>query len=349
MLLVLLACYGCSRQEVEAGHNATTLSIGMAAPEGSLDPQLRVPAVLLSLEPLLTISTDGRATPNLAERWERSSDGVAWRFDLRKGMTFHDSTPVTADRVVESLSSAVRQPGTLALAPSFQQVSSIVADSPTSFTIRLNRPSALLLSDLSYVNITHGPQDRAAGTGPFIVEISDGKRIVMRRFDGYRDGTPAIDRLELNAFPTVRNAWTALMRGEIDFLYEVGPDAAEFVDGESSVQTFTFLKPYSLTLGFNLRHPVLRSREVRQAINRAINRGAIVQGGFRGRGQPGDGPIWPGHWAFSRAVPTYEYNREAAVLGFAAAGHGRLKPTAGRMPSRLRFNCLVFTPLERVG
>jgi ABC-type transport system substrate-binding protein len=243
---------------------------------------------------------------------------------------------------------AVSNPATVAIAPSFQQVSSVTPDNETSFTVKLGRPSALLLSDLGNVNITHGSGRDAVGTGPFALESRDEKRIVMRRFEGFREGAPAIQRIELTAFPTVRNAWSALMRGEVDFLYEVGPDAAEFVNGESSVQTFTFLRSYIVTLGFNLKHPVLRSKEVRRALNRAIDRDAIVKAGFRGRGRTAQDPVWPQHWASSNATPSYTYNREAATLGFAAAGYSTLRTARERVPSRFSFRCIVYQPLERI-
>jgi peptide/nickel transport system substrate-binding protein len=347
--LVLLIAPGCARQPGSDGDTSpATISIGIAAPEGSGDPGIRVVADNLSVESLLTINSDGRAAPHLAESWERSPDGLIWRFQLRAGVVFHDGTAVTADRVSEILNTVVRRPDAVASAPSFQQVESVAADGPTTIRITLTKPSALLLSDLAFVNITHGPSDKRTGTGPFVVESHDEKRIRMRRFDRYREGSPAIERVELNAFPTMRNAWTALMRGEVDFLYEVGADAAEFVNGESSVRTFSFLRPYTVTLGFNLRHPVLRSRQVRQALNRAVDREAIVRAGFRGRGRPTDSPIWPQHWAFSNAIPQFSFNREAAALEFAAAGFGERRRIGDGTPSRFRFHCLVFHPLERL-
>jgi peptide/nickel transport system substrate-binding protein len=348
--LSLLACagLGCSQESRGQATSAPiTVSIGVAAPEGGGDPGLRTVADHLSVEYLLTIDNDGRPAPLLAERWQPSNDGLTWRFELRNGVAFHDGTALTAEHVAASLNNALRRPGVVAQAPSFQQVSSITADGPRSLTITLDRPSALLLSDLAFVEITTGTANQPAGTGPFIVESRDDKRIVLRRFDGYREGPPTIERVELSAFPTVRNAWTALMRGEVDSLYEVGADAAEFVSGESSVQTFTFMRPYTVTLGFNVRHPILQSREVRRALNRAVDRDAIVRSAYRGRGRPAQDPIWPSHWASSQATPTYAYNPEAAKLGFTAAGYGQIRKT-GSMPSRFQLRCLVYPPLERV-
>jgi peptide/nickel transport system substrate-binding protein len=346
--IAALACDACSRQtDVQAQRRGDTLSIGTAAPEGSLDPGIAGVADLLRYETVLTTGNDGRPGASVVASWERSDDGLAWKFRLRDRVSFHDGTPVTAEQVAETLRAALKNPGLIASSPSLQQVSSVTAEGPIEFTVRLNAPSALLLSDLAYLNVQRATKD-APGTGPFVIESKDQKRIVMRRFDRYRQGAPAIERIELNGFPTVRNAWTAMMRGEVDFLYEVGADAAEFVGGESSVQTFTFLRPYTLTLGFNLRHPVLKSRGVRQALNRAIDREEIVKAGFRGRARPAQDPVWPNHWAFSGAVPTYAYNPTAAGLEFNAAGYGTVQQAGDRMPSRFHFTCLVYPPLERI-
>jgi peptide/nickel transport system substrate-binding protein len=347
----VLVSVGCSsRADIGAGGGTAVLSIGAAAPAGSQDPGIAVLADLLQYEALVVTGNDGRTLPNLAEQWTRSPDGLSWTFELRKGTRFHDGAEVTAERVTELLKEAVRNPQTVAAAPSFQQVASVSQSGPSAFKITLTRPSALLLSDLASggVNITHGSGASSAGTGPFIVESRDDKRITMRRFEGFREGNPAIQRIELNAFPTVRNAWTALMRGEIDFLYEVGPDAADFVSGESSVQTFTFLRSYIVTLGFNLNHPVLRSKEVRRALNRAIDRDAIVRAGFRGRGRPAQDPVWPQHWASNNATPRYSHNPEAAGLGFSNAGYKVSRGSRDRVPSRFTFRCVVYQPLERI-
>lgn len=346
---LVVAGSGCSRRSpVGSALEPARLSIGIAAPQGSLDPGIQTVASLLSQESLVTAGNDGRTGPNIVAKWRASGDGRVWRLELREGLTFHDGAPVTSGSVGEILKAASRDPSQLALAPSFQQIASVTEDGPTTIVVTLERPSALFLSDLALFSLKHGSGESVAGTGPFIVESRDDKRIVMRRFDRYRDGAPAIGRIELHAFPTVRNAWTAMMRGEVDFLYEVGADAAEFVGGESSVQTFTFLRPYTLTLGFNVQHPVLRSREVRQALNLAVDREAIVQAGFRGRARPAQGPVWPDHWASSDAVPKFSYDREEALRGFAAAGFEAVRQVSGRMPSRFQFNCLVYPPLERI-
>ena len=65
--------------------------------------------------------------------------------------------------------------------------------------------------------------------------------------------------IDVNVYPTQRNAWTALMRGDIDMLYEVSRDALDFVQAETTVKTYSFPRPYYIPLVFNVRHPVLQA------------------------------------------------------------------------------------------
>ncbi len=62
----------------------------------------------------------------------------------------------------------------------------------------------------------------------------------MTAVANYYRGKPTIDRIVWKVYPAVRTAWAAMMRGEIDFLYEVRPEAVEFIEAETSVKCFRF-------------------------------------------------------------------------------------------------------------
>ncbi len=93
---------------------------------------------------------------------------------------------------------------------------------------------------------------------------------------------------------------------------------------------------------FNVNHPVLGRREVRQAINEAIDRGAIVRTALNGRGQPADGPVWPNHWAYNSGSRSYTYNPDAARVRLDGAGFKVQDPGNGEMPRRFKFRCLFW-------
>ena len=124
-------------------------------------------------------------------------------------------------------------------------------------------------------------------------------------------------------------------------LHEVSREAVEFVDAETTVNTYSFLRPYYLSLVFNSRHPILKRAEVRKAINEALDRAAIVKDGLRGRGSVAEGPIWPQHWAFPGSGQGFDFDLRSARTRLDAAGFP-VRPDADGTPRRFSFSCLMF-------
>jgi peptide/nickel transport system substrate-binding protein len=285
---------------------------------------------------LLGIDWTGRVQPRLADSWEWSADRKRLELRLHPGVKFHNGTPVDAAAVARLLQKRID----IQEASSYSDVEKVEATDAGSVVLHLKRPNAFLLADLSESTIRDKNQPDIA-TGPYrIASLKPAPQLVA--FDQYYRGRPAIDRLEIKPYDTLRGAWAAMMRGEIDVLQDVGRDTVEFVEAESSVQVFRFLRPYYSALVFNVRNPILTSKEARQALSQAVDRQTIVQKAMHGRARVADGPVWPFHWAHSEAQRKYTYNPEAARLRLEAAGFKINRVSQpGRMPSRLRFTCLL--------
>jgi peptide/nickel transport system substrate-binding protein len=277
-------------------------------------------------EPLVGLAWEGRPTARLAETWDWLDGHSTLRLHLRRDVTFHDGTPLTSATVVDFLRR--RQ---------YEFVTSIDADDDHTLTIRLSRPDAFFLERLIVPIV---PIDRPeVGTGPYRLVTQTS----LEAFDGYYRGRPSIDQIRVHTYTSQRAAWAAMLRGEVDYLHDVSRDAADFVEAQSSVGTYSYLAPYYLPIVFNLHHPVLRQIEVRRAINEAIDRQQIVTMAMRGRAAPADGPLWPHFWAMSAASPTYAFNREAANIRLDAAGYPVRPPVdATHMAQRFHFTCLYW-------
>jgi len=129
------------------------------------------------------------------------------------------------------------------------------------------------------------------------------------------------------------------MRGDVDFLYEVGPETREFLQSEASVELHTFLRAYVYGVVFNARRPIFSDVEVRKALNYAVDRAKIVDQAFRGHATVASGPAWPLHWAYDKSAPQYLYDpgRAAATLEKALKSHGPALPSS----KTLKFVCLI--------
>src|SRR6185295_3620488 len=143
------------------------------------------------------------------------------------------------------------------------------------------------------------------------------------------------DRIVLQTFPSVRAAWAELLRGQLDMLYEVGVDALDSLETSTSVSIFNYTRHYQYVVVLNTQSDVFRSKDVRRALNLAVDRPLLVREALNGHGIASSGPVWPQNYGFRPELPKFEVNAEAA-----AAILSRLKPGT-QEAGRLHFTCLV--------
>jgi peptide/nickel transport system substrate-binding protein len=341
----LVAGCGSATPSAETSTNAT---LTIEVPESTLntaDTGIRQPAQYLSQEPLTTVNVDGRAAPRLARAWAWENDGLTLRMTLSDGVRVHDGSLLTAATVADALRLVISNPDAHLSFRSFADVREVRATGENEIVFDLSRRSAYLPEDLD-LPIAIGPN--RLGTGPYRIVTQDATQIVLERFDDYRLGPAKIQRVVIESVPTLRTAWTSLLRAEAGMVTNVPPDAIEFVSNED-VQLMSFATPYQFAIGFNSQSPRLRSASVRRALNIAVDREALIARVFQGRGTPSIGPIWPQHWAYDTTIPGYTFDPGQAASLLDAAGLP-LRTIDGRR-ERFAFTCLIpanFTVVERV-
>jgi peptide/nickel transport system substrate-binding protein len=342
--LALAACRGPASGAADGtsgeGDPATRSAVTIAY----ADPRSRAPGdrgidiivSLLSGEGLIAMSRDGRPLPRLAERWEVSPDGRTWHFTLRPHLTFQDGEALSGAAVRKAI---LPEPGTSEseTLPGLRDLVAVDASSPREIVIQLKRPNAFLLEGVAQSPVS---SSRDAGAGPYrIVSKAKGK-ITLGRFDGYYGGRPRLDAITMAEYASQREAWTAMLRGEVDALYDVSPEAFEFAKASPTTHVATFLRAYVTMLAFNVKHPTLGRRDVRRALNLAIDRRQVIETAGGGRGVRAADPIWPLLWARDATAPAYGVDRAAAAAMLDAAG---LRRSAGGADAgtRFAFTCLV--------
>jgi ABC-type transport system substrate-binding protein len=117
-------------------------------------------------------------------------------------------------------------------------------------------------------------------------------------------------------------------------VYELGTDARSFFESSTSVGVFTYVRHYQYIILLNSRTPALRATAVRRALNRAIDRNALVLDALDGHGVPSSGPLSSQHWSVRGNLPpiTFDPAGSADVLS--------------RTP--VKFRCLVASDDERI-
>jgi peptide/nickel transport system substrate-binding protein len=328
----------CARREATAPESAI-MRVGVGVPtESSRGSGLDYLTSAMTTDSWMAQDGAGRLAERLARQWTWNEDATVLQLKMRKDVRFHDGTLLTP----EVAAAAMRETLASGAYASFATVTSVEPSGDDTIVLHLSEPNSFLLTDLSLGSVTLTKNKQVLGTGAFEKVNGDAKHAELRAFPNYYRGRPPLDRVEVTTYPTQRNSWAALMRGDIDMLYDVSREAVDFVEAETTVKTYSFLRPYYNLLGFNLRHPVLKNVEVRRALNEAIDKNALVRDVLRGRGQTADGPLIPGNWAYSPPAHPFVFDPQAAGARLDAAGL-KIKPVGGgRMPSRFSFDCLIF-------
>lgn len=320
---VMTCASGCRRDtgpQKVVGSATTPLRIGVAQ-LSTLNPSegLRQLVQNLSVEALVRSADDGTLQPSLAGSWQIAADGKSVTIRLRPGVKFHDDTVLTADQVVKILPTQLRA----FMGPVYSDVGEIEVAGTDSLKINFRQPAPFLMEGLEAQIRKPGPA--VVGTGAYVV--APDSPTDMKANKGYYLGAPTINQIHITNYPNARAAWAEMLRDRIDMLYEVGLDALDSMETSNNVSLFKFTRRFQYFVGLNAKAPVLKSPEVRRALNVAIDRTALVTAALGGHGLVSKGPVWERHWAYPTASTPVELKPQTAATMFLA------KP--------LRFTCLV--------
>ncbi len=311
----------------------------------------------LIYETLVTQGLDGRYYPRLATSWSESADGLAWRFDLRRSVRFHDGTPFTARSVAWMVESLRESPSGLLV--DMVRETEIVDEHTIVFHLLHPAPNLLFNLSLGFMAVPSPTAVRrlgrqygiagAVGTGPYQLDsFVPGKFTVLRRYAGYQWGGPltssrgpaTIERIRFREIADESAQFLAFKTGDADLLLEVPPIFRRLISRLPGIRLGSITGQDNWHLVMNTQSPPLDDIRVRQAISLAIDAGLIAQAFFPGSGQPADTyltPALPENRVSPQLRRRYDPRRAAELLESAgwAAGSGRWRHKEG---GRLRLN-----------
>jgi peptide/nickel transport system substrate-binding protein len=280
--------------------------------------------VSLLYDTLLEQSPQGELTPNLAQRWESTGDGLSFSFWLNSVAEWHDGQPVTAQDVVFSFELArhYQLPG---LAHIVAWVDRVEAVNPGEVKFLLLAPRAdalrLLATQLyivpasrwrdvddpaSYANL-----EAPIGSGPFLfVKWVEEEQLVLRNAASHHVFAPSVDALVVEILRNEDRALEALQEGQLDALgWDANPSAVRRVqenpDEYSGVRWLEVPGERTEALLFNLRRAPYDNAAFRQALARAVDTYTIVQEVAAGFGDVAMGGLFPpaSTWRSTRLAP----------------------------------------------
>ncbi len=275
--------------------------------------------------------------PSLATDWSISDDGLVYTFNLRPGVKFHSNPGFTpsrefnADDVVFTFNRMLdpTHPFRQAYGTVFPYFNAMGMDKtiarvektgPMTVTFTLNHPDATLLQNLAMSfasvisaeyaehlmargtpsDITHKP----IGTGPFV--FARYQKDTQIRYRGnteyWAPDQVKLDNLiySINVDPSVRVQ--KLIKGECQVSIHPRPADLEALRRDESINLIE--KPaYNLGyIAYNTRHKPFDQLEVRQALDMAVNKEAIIKAVFQGAGQVAVNTMPPTQWSYDESV-----------------------------------------------
>src|ERR1700744_4065767 len=308
-------CVVCS---TKASTNPNTLTFLLESNPTNLDPRFATDAFSQRIDGLLFSSLLVRDAQmnlhgDLAQSWE-TPDPLTWIFHLRKDVHFNDGTPVTSADVKATFD-FIRTPGNKsAKRGAFRLVTSIDApDSATvifhlkepyaSFPINLVRPTTCIVSANAGADFAR----KLTGSGPFqFVSQSQDAEVVIERNPKFSGPAPNLERVRFRIVPDAIVRALELRKGSGDIeISSLTPDIIPVLVKQRTLALADRPGTNFTCLGVNLEDPILKRREVRQALAYATDRETLIKYLQHGQARVAAGILPPNHWAYEPNVTQY--------------------------------------------
>ena len=262
-----------------------------------------------------------KMVPVLAESFTASKDGLVYTFKLKKGVKFHDGTDFNAEAVKATFDRVTNPDNKLKRYTLYKNIGKTEAlDAYTvRFTLKepfspfinsLAHPSGVIISPAALAKYgSKGIGQNPVGTGPFkFVEWKQTDYLKVEKFAGYwRKGYPKVDSITWR--PVVdNNSRSAIMQtGEANFTYPVPYEQTELLKGKSNLEVTAAPSIVHRYLSMNTLQKPFDNPKVREALNYAINKDALIKVVFGGYAIPAEGVI-PKDVQYSVKLGPWPYN-----------------------------------------
>ncbi len=279
---------------------------------------------------------DGNLTKRMAADYNVSEDGKLYTVTLRQGIKWHDGEEVTADDVLFTILAIQDPTNKSPLRSNWLSVEVASADRYTvTFTLKKAyfgflenltvgilpkhiweniTPENFLLADYNLVPIGSGPYSFFDSK-----KDSNGNMLSyeLRAFNDYFEGAPYISKMTFHFYPDEDSLIDAYNRKEVLGINSVTPENLPSLKESQSTRIYEIAIPRVFAVFFNVtKNPSLAYDEVRQALNYATDREAIVREVLSGKGQSAYSAVLPfmTGYAADLSLPYFDLDKANALL-----------------------------------
>lgn len=245
----------------------------------------------------LVLDTEQGVKPHLAESWTISKDGKTYTFKLRQGVKFTDGEPFNAQAVKLNMDAVIANYQRHAWLELVREIDAVnVIDDytvelklkhayyPTLIELGLTRPFRFISPKAFIDGKTQNGVSNYAGTGPWV--LTEHKNNQFARFErnkNYWGNAPHLNAVVWNVIPDRQTMLLALQKGDIQLIFGadgdmLGMDAFKAFENSGILKTAMSNPIASRSIVLNSAQPITADKTVRQALQHAVDKQAIVSG-----------------------------------------------------------------------
>ena len=360
-----------SAQGMPAPSPDATLTIGIGVDLDTVDPAQQTTTTVQNvidygLQTLVAFDTQGKIKPLLATSWNTSKDGTTLTLHLRQGVKFDDGTPFNADAVVFCLDRLISGKVKVPIGAGFKSMKSIQAVNPTTVVIHLMHPDPNLVPNLSITTAaifspTSATRDgnsptnivHPVGTGPYrFTRWNKGSEVVYTRVDDYWGEKPYYKTIDFKIIPEANSREAGLLAGQLDVIMNPPITDLDSLSNNAAVKLLKAPSDRAVFIAINTTKPPFNNEKVRQALNYAVDKNAIIKNVMFNAVNLMDSPF-PSSLSGYCKVGSYPYNPDKARQLLSEAGVKNLKVTlassTGRYIQDIQFAQAISGYLRKVG
>ncbi|MEI7342972.1 glutathione ABC transporter substrate-binding protein GsiB [Pectobacterium brasiliense] len=240
----------------------------------------------------------------LADSYDVSPDGLTYTVKLHPGVKFHDGTAFNAAAVKVNLDRASNPDNRLKRYNLFKMIEKteavddltvkITLKTPFSaFVNNLAHPAAVMISPAALKQYGKDIGFHPVGTGPYrFVTWNQTDFVKVEKFNGYwKAGLPKLDSITWR--PVVDNNTRAalLQTGEAQFAYPIPFEQAKVLEKNDKLALVASPSILHRYISMNVTQKPFDNPKVREALNYAINKEALIKVAFSGYATPAEGPL----------------------------------------------------------
>ncbi|NLT47123.1 MAG: ABC transporter substrate-binding protein [Clostridiales bacterium] len=351
-LLVAALCMipmGCGGGEGDPGttDGVSTFRLGSSTAFDTMNPlssymQVTYEFFMLIYDPLVSYDENYDPVPCLAKDWSVSDDELVWTFNLQEDAVWHDGEPFTSEDVKFTYELMLDTGLGYMYSSYLEGITDIQCPDDNTVVITTEAPKANMLMNTTPILPEHiisaipaeelevWANENPVGTGPYKYDSKGDNFVKIVKNQDYFGELPFVDEYVFVDYENLDAMAQSLMLGEIDGATNLNPAQLTQLQNDENIDVISGQELGFMQVGINCwtdsasgGNPLLLDKNIRQAIDLAINKQKIVDMAYSGQGTVGTTLINPGD--FYHYEPTggelRAYDPDAANALLEAAGY----------------------------